>query len=167
MSLALLLRAHLWGFMSLGLGLHAESGCGPSPRPSPAGEEHAMTDTVTLSNRSPRAELLIPPFEETAADVLILPVVAVSNPARRPVELAVSVGRAGGDQREAIGSVALFPADRPARFALRVPPAAGRLLAARPRDLRLVIELLPEAAGVQAQELRVTIGDPEWQPAKE
>lgn len=164
MTFVLLLRAHLFGLLSLGLGTETSVACRPSPQPKAGTENHAMGDTVTLSDRRPRAEIRLSRLGLAKADVLTLSVTEVHNPRMRPVGLAVGLS-SDSDKGKSweIGHVALFPPDRPGRFTLRVPASVRQLLAHRGQEKQfLTIELLPDSTGGAPDERRVTVGEISW-----
>lgn len=75
---------------------------------------------VTLTRIAPRATCNVPNGQPVTAR---LPVRALDNPGQGPVDMRIGLVRAG--KEVALQSVSLYPVDRPAVFALRLPPAPG------------------------------------------
>jgi hypothetical protein len=104
-----------------------------------------------------------------APPVLSLSVTRVVNPAAQPFTLVVyltSAGEGGEAVKIRVGTVSLYPADRPAGFLLRTSSAFADLRrqrhATRPQSVRLLIELQPIHAGTAPGNLEVTVAAPRW-----
>lgn len=123
----------------------------------------AAADEAVVSAQSPGVQLsLVSPAP--AGAVLILDIVAVTNPARAPVSLRVSLfDRQAPAVTFEVLRVGLFPSDRPARFVGRADAAIAQLAARCAQGapaLSALVELDPSggASGSSAAvELRVAV----------
>jgi hypothetical protein len=142
--------------------------CRRSPETGAGGVTRSMPDTVTLSAANPEARLPLSLASLVSnASVLTFSVLAVDNPKKLPVEIAVGLGGGGAEATREIGRIALFPPDQPGRFALRIPPEIRKLLAQRTaQTYSLVISLVhDQARGVDGRQ--VTIGMITWSAGPE
>jgi len=124
--------------------------------------------SVTLTSDHPAGSFAID--AETLKDappILTMRVTQVVNPGRMAFQVFVYLtyrSGAGRDKQIPIGNVGLYPADRPAAFALRASNAFAQLKAASSTatDVRVQVEMrrLHEAEPWTA--VAVTVAQPEW-----
>jgi hypothetical protein len=160
------LRIQALSLLGLAVGTETGAACRQSPQPRAPVESKIMADTITVSAAQPRAHI---PLSRTnlkpGAEVLSLSVLKVHNPRLRPVGLAVGLSSdPDSPEFREIGHVALYPPDRPGRFALRVPAPVKPLLG--PSQF-LVIQLLPDLTVEGADDRRVTLGEFTWSDSEE
>ncbi len=138
----------------------------PSPViPRSSAAELSASCGAVLSPEHPRASCALSAGIAAHLPLLIrIPITLVTNPALRPISIAVSL--AGGDNDPIlIGAIGLYPSDIPASFVLRVRAAFERL-SARPQNLttaRILLELLVQVGTAEPSGTpRVVIGPLEF-----
>jgi hypothetical protein len=128
---------------------------------APDGGAH-VTTTLTATNPAQDFPL---PATTSAATRVHLAVLRIDNPSHQGVTIHVEL-RAGESRLSPIGTVTLYPSDRPASFDLRLPPDAKKHLQTQDpqtRALNLHIKLISPATGRKLVEpLSVVIGPLDW-----
>jgi hypothetical protein len=138
----------------------------PSPLiPRSSAAELSQSCGAVLSPDHPRTSCALSAGIAAQLPLLIrIPITSITNPALRPISIAVSL--VGGDSDPIlIGAIGLYPPNKPASFVLRVRAAFERL-SARPENLtsaRILLELLDQVGtGEQGATPSVVVGPLEF-----
>lgn len=137
-------------------------GCAALARAEP--DDVTVGTPLPLTAKAPSGILSVT-VPAPAPRAVVLAVGAVDNPARQGVALEVTLEQSGaaGTVRHALGTVALYPTDRPAAFTLELPEAAREQLAREHGSVQLRIRLHAAAAEAPLDAaVRITISPPTW-----
>jgi hypothetical protein len=120
---------------------------------------------VTLTVDGPAADFDLPPVSSMKGPPTALRISAsrVENPSKQGVSILATLRSAGAEATErTVGTVTLYPSDRPGVFSLTLPPEIRADLGrAHPQRLRLSLQ--PAAPGRPlVAPLTVVVDPPEW-----
>jgi len=135
-----------------------------------------ISKPLKLTSQQPVASIQVAPNIVTEGrDILEVSVIEVSNPRQTPIEISVyfspaQKGSTDKEDRIAVGSFSLYPADRPGNFLIRATKALETLRTKgwEPgSELPLVFEMRRVRENEDWADIAVTIGEIKWRPDNE